>query len=154
MLSLVRTSTQKIEKYEELISKELFREILKLSKELKGLKVFHVNAAPRGGGVAELLKSLIPLMKGVGLEANWYVNPPSEKFFTLTKTMHNALQGEEFEFPFSARRLYIRHMELTAFQKAKQRLRSLQPNFYNLKFPLNLKAELRLVSQIYQTSRF
>ena len=114
MLPLVKTPTQKIEKYQELISKELFREILKLSKELKGLKVFHVNSAPRGGGVAELLKSLVPLMKGVGLKASWYVNPPGEKFFTLTKTMHNALQGEEFEFPFFARRLYIRHMELTA----------------------------------------
>jgi trehalose synthase len=114
MLPLVQTPTQKLEKYKSLISKELFEEIKKTAKKLRGLKIFHVNSTPRGGGVAEVLKSLIPLMRGVGLKAEWYINPPGEKFFVLTKQIHNALQGEEFKFPFSARKLYIRHMESTA----------------------------------------
>lgn len=114
MLPLVKTPTKKLERYKNIISKELFEEILELAEELKGLNVFHVNATPRGGGVAEILKNLVPLLKGVGLKAAWYINPPGERFFTLTKTTHNALQGKEFEFPFSDRRLYLRHMELTA----------------------------------------
>lgn len=114
MLPKVKTPTKRLEKYKGIISNQLFNEIKKIAKDLKGLKVVHINATPRGGGVAELISSLVPLMKGVGLKAAWHNNPPGEKFFTLTKQIHNAFQGEEFKFPFSARKLYIRHMEKTA----------------------------------------
>jgi len=115
MLPLVnKTPTQKLKKYKGIISEGLFQEINNLAKNLKGLKVVHINATPRGGGVAEVLKSLVPLMKGVGLKASWHINPPGQKFFNLTKQIHNALQGEEFKLSFSARKLYIRHMEITA----------------------------------------
>ncbi len=114
MLPKVKTPTRRIEKYKGIIPSHLFKEIKKIAKDLKGLKVVHVNAAPRGGGVAEIIQSLVPLMKGVGLKAAWHNNPPGEKFFTLTKQIHNAFQGKEFELPFSARKLYIRHMEKTA----------------------------------------
>jgi len=96
------------------MSEQLFSEIKQISKDLKGLKVFHVNATPRGGGVAEILKSLVPLMKGVGLKADWYTIPPRNNFFEITKKMHNALQGREYKFPFSARKKYVLHMARTA----------------------------------------
>ncbi len=114
MLPLVKTPTQKLEGYKSLISKELFKEIKEISSKLKGLRVFHVNSTPRGGGVAEILKSLIPLMKGVGVKAEWYTIPPRNNFFGITKKMHNALQGQDYEFPFSARKRYLDHMEKTA----------------------------------------
>ena len=114
MLPLVKTPTQKLEKYEGLISKKLFKEIKELSQDLKGLKVFHVNSTPRGGGVAEILKSLVPLMKGIGLDAQWYTIPPRNNFFEITKKMHNALQGKKYKFPFSARKKYLFHMARTA----------------------------------------
>lgn len=105
---------QKLEKYKGIISDKLFEETKSLAKKLNGLKVIHINATPRGGGVAEILKVLVPLMQGVGLKANWYINPPGQKFFALTKQIHNALQGGEFQFSFNSRRLYMRHMENTA----------------------------------------
>ncbi|MFH1462652.1 MAG: glycosyltransferase [bacterium] len=114
MLPLVKTSTQKIEKYKSLISPKLLKEIKELSRGLKGLRVFHVNSTPRGGGVAEILKSLVPLMKGVGIKANWYTIPPRNNFFEITKKMHNALQGRKYKFPFSARKRYMLHMARTA----------------------------------------
>ena len=114
MLPLVKTKKQKLETYKDLISNKLFKEIKKKAKDLKGLKVFHINATPRGGGVAEILKSLIPLMKGVGIKANWYTIPPRNHFFEITKSMHNALQGKKYEFPYSARKNYIFHMARTA----------------------------------------
>jgi len=114
MLPLVKTPIQKLEKYKDLISKELFEEINELSRNLKGLRVFHVNATPRGGGVAEILKSLVPLMKGVGIEAEWYTIPPQNNFFEITKKMHNALQGKKYKFPYSARKNYLFHMARTA----------------------------------------
>lgn len=69
MLPKVETPIQKLEEYKGLILKELFEEIESLAKPLKNLKVIMVNSTPRGGGVAEVLKSLIPLMKGVGIKA-------------------------------------------------------------------------------------
>ncbi len=114
MLPLVKTNHQKLEDYRGLISKELFQEIKDLAKDLKGLRVFHVNATPRGGGVAELLKNLVPLMKGIGIKAEWYTIPPREDFFKITKEIHNALQGKEYVIPFRHRVKYLEHIETSA----------------------------------------
>jgi len=114
MLPLVETPTHKLKKYKPLISKDLFKEITKLSLPLKGLKIFHINSTPRGGGVAEILKSLVPLMKGMGIDARWYTIPARNNFFEITKKIHNALQGKNYHFPFSARKKYMLHMVKTA----------------------------------------
>ena len=114
MLPLVKTNHQKLEDYKGLIPENLFKEINGLVKDLKGLKVFHVNATPRGGGVAELLKSLVPLMKGAGIRAEWYTIPPREDFFKITKEIHNALQGKEYVIPFWHRVRYLKHIETSA----------------------------------------
>ena len=114
MLPQVKTKPQKLEKYKNIISERLFCEISRLAKELQGLRVIHINATPRGGGVAEILKSLVPLMRGVGLRARWHIIPPGRKFFNLTKQIHNALQGKKFSLSFSSRRLYQRYTEKSA----------------------------------------
>lgn len=115
MLPEVRTTSQKIEKYKDVISGELYREINKLAPNFQGLKVNMVNSTPRGGGVAEILKSLVPLMKGIGIRAKWYTIPPREDFFKITKEIHNALQGKECDFPFWERVKYLQHIERSAF---------------------------------------
>ncbi|MDP2708924.1 MAG: glycosyltransferase [bacterium] len=114
MLPLVNTTTHKLERYRGLLEKKALDEILKLAKPLKGLKVFHVNSTPRGGGVAEILNSLVPLMKGVGLNAAWHTIPPRNSFFEITKKMHNALQGKDYNFSFAARKNYLAHLAKTA----------------------------------------
>lgn len=72
MLPLVKTPVQKLENYKGIIAEEILGEIKTLAGGLKKLKVNLINSTPRGGGVAEILKSLVPLMKGVGLKAEWY----------------------------------------------------------------------------------
>lgn len=114
MLPLVKTSVQKLEKYKGIISAEFFDEINRLSNDLGNLRVVMINSTPRGGGVAEILKSLIPLMKGVGIDAQWYTIPPRDDFFKITKEIHNALQGKEYTFPFWHRVRYLQHIERTA----------------------------------------
>jgi len=115
MLPQVKTPTQKLGKYRGIITDELFEETKNLAKDFKRLKVIMINSTPRGGGVAEILKSLIPLMKGVGLNAEWYTIPPREDFFKITKEIHNALQGKEYTFPFWHRVKYLQHIENSAF---------------------------------------
>lgn len=130
MLSIVETQPQKLEPYRNLISRELFEEIEDLANNLRGLKVFHVNSSPRGGGVAEILKGLIPLMKGVGLEAEWYTIPPQNSFFEITKKMHNALQGKEYKFSFAARKKYMLHMS-----RAANLMREMRPDIWVIHDP-------------------
>lgn len=62
---------------------------------LRGMRVLHVNATPYGGGVAEILSSMLPLMRDVGLDAHWMVLEGDEGFFKTTKSLHNGLQGAD-----------------------------------------------------------
>lgn len=65
------------------------------AKDLAGLRVAHVNSTSFGGGVAEILQNFVPLMRDVGIDTHWYVIDGPPEFFTITKKMHNALQGNQ-----------------------------------------------------------
>jgi len=71
------------------------RELLKQAAFLRGKRVVHINATAVGGGVAEMLKSLIPYLRALGVESDWYsIIPEAGKdFFETTNKIHNALQG-------------------------------------------------------------
>jgi trehalose synthase len=79
--------------YTHLVGRPLIEEIRTLSDELAGLRVLHLSATAFGGGVSEILYTLVPLMRDVGIEADWQVIIGREEFFNATKLMHNALQG-------------------------------------------------------------
>lgn len=111
MLPYIETKTRKLEKYKGIISDKLFEEIKVLAKDLKGLKVTMINSTPRGGGVAEILRNLVPLMKGVGIEAHWHIIPPGR---ALTKEMNNALQGESYSLSSQNMEMYKNYMKRLA----------------------------------------
>jgi trehalose synthase len=79
--------------YTHLVGRPLVEEINQLVEPLKGLKVLHVSATAFGGGVSEILYALVPLMRDVGIEAEWQVMLGREEFYNVTKRLHNALQG-------------------------------------------------------------
>ena len=81
--------------YRAIIGPAAFAELLSLGSQLEGKRVAHINATSYGGGVAELLYSIVPLMRDLGLDAHWFVISGSTAFFEATKTIHNALQGSE-----------------------------------------------------------
>lgn len=91
----VRVTEKRLSDYRAIIGHAAFAELLALAGKLKGKRVAHVNATAYGGGVAELLQSLVPLMSDLGLEAHWFALSGSTTFFEATKTVHNALQGAE-----------------------------------------------------------
>jgi trehalose synthase len=82
------------DEYESLIEADARQEILSAAQSLNGLRVVHVNATPTGGGVAEILRSLVPMMRGLGIDASWWALEADEGFFTVTKRLHNGLQGK------------------------------------------------------------
>ena len=96
MLNLVKMGAKNIAPYKKFISPLLLKEIKEKSKGLKKIKVFMVNSTPRGGGVAEILNSLVPLMKGVGIEARWYTIPAEKDIFFITKKIHLSLQDKKY----------------------------------------------------------
>jgi trehalose synthase len=83
-----------LDSYDSLIEADARQEILSAAESLKGLRVVHVNATPKGGGVAEILRSLAPIMRGLGIDASWWVLEADEGFFAVTKRLHNGLQGK------------------------------------------------------------
>ncbi len=92
--------------YESIANAEELNEIKKLGEKLRGLKVLHVNATAFGGGVAELLYALVPLMRSVGLEVEWAVMEAPPEFFNVTKKIHNMLQGSEGDLSKEELNLY------------------------------------------------
>ncbi len=111
MLPLVKTEKVDLKSYDKIVSEDVLNEVLFLSEQLKGLKVFHVNSTSEGGGVAEVLKTLVPLMKGVGIDAEWFTIPPKESFFEVTKKIHNNLQGASLEISDKEREEYFSYIE-------------------------------------------
>ena len=84
-----------IEDYEPLIGGEAVERMLKKADKLHDLHVVNVNSTYYGGGVAEILSSLTLLMNAAGIRTGWRVIQGRPDFFSITKKMHNALQGGE-----------------------------------------------------------
>jgi trehalose synthase len=85
-----------VEDYEPFIGAEVVERIYQKAKTLQHLHIAHVNSTYYGGGVAELLSSLTLIMNTLGIKTGWRVIQGAPDFFTITKKMHNALQGAEF----------------------------------------------------------
>jgi trehalose synthase len=81
-------------RYKPYVDADLEAEVLESARHLSGCRVVHVNATPTGGGVAEILVSLVPVLRSLGLDAHWLTLPPKDAFFAVTKKLHNALQGD------------------------------------------------------------
>jgi len=95
-----------IEDYSPLIGEEALERILKKAKPLQDLHVVNVNSTYYGGGVAELLGSMTILMNSVGIKTGWRVIQGSPDFFSITKKMHNALQGGEINLTDRKKQIY------------------------------------------------
>ena len=92
--------------YRSIVPRDLMTEIDELAEQLKGRQVLHVNATAFGGGVAEILYTLVPLVSDIGLEAHWQILTAPPEFYNVTKSFHNGLQGHAVDFPPASRALY------------------------------------------------
>jgi trehalose synthase len=82
-----------IKDYQDIIGVRKTEEIRQLAGSLEDKRWVNLNSTLLGGGVAEILRSAIPLARGMGLKANWYVIKGTDDFFKVTKKFHNMLQG-------------------------------------------------------------
>jgi trehalose synthase len=87
----------RIEQYEELIGSEAIERIMLKAKRLHDLRVINISSTFYGGGVAEILSSLTLAQRAIGIRADWRLIQGSPDFFSVTKKLHNALQGGEID---------------------------------------------------------
>ncbi|MGH2923239.1 MAG: glycosyltransferase [Solirubrobacterales bacterium] len=94
MLQEVALGTKSLADYTHLVGRGQVQEIRELAEGLSGKRVLHISATAFGGGVSEILYTLVPLMRDVGLETSWQIIMGREEFFNATKLLHNSLQGD------------------------------------------------------------
>jgi trehalose synthase len=82
-------------------------QLQELAAPLEGTRVLHVNATPYGGGVAEILRSEIPLLRDLGILADWKLITGDQTFFSVTKTIHNGLQGAPRDLTLAEQETYL-----------------------------------------------
>jgi trehalose synthase len=116
MLQLVNVGRKSLADYATIATRGLMDEIRRLAEPLAGKRVVHLSATAFGGGVAEINYTLIPLMQDAGLEVEWRIIQGQEEFFNVTKTIHNALQGNPEGLTAAQREIFTRYQELNARQ--------------------------------------
>jgi trehalose synthase len=97
----------RLEDFRHIVPDERLAEIYSRAKNLYGKTIVHLNATYQGGGVAEILYSLVLLMNDVGIDTEWRILHGSQEFFEITKSFHNALQGAPLELTEEKKALYI-----------------------------------------------
>ncbi len=83
----------KIEDYVPIVGEQVVDDLFTIAKELKGKTITNINSTAVGGGVAEILTRMIPLLRELGVDAGWEVIKGNDRFFNITKKIHNALHG-------------------------------------------------------------
>src|SRR3989338_1742915 len=86
-----------IKEYIPLVGESVINELRLLGERLKGKVIQHINSTPVGGGVAEILSRMVPLLTELGVDTKWDVIKGGEQFFDVTKKFHNALHGRKEE---------------------------------------------------------
>jgi trehalose synthase len=90
-------TARKLDDYEDIVGSAAIRELRGIAARLAGRRVKMINSTAVGGGVAEILNRLVPLMNELGIETHWEVIKGGEAFFQVTKQFHHALQGGRFD---------------------------------------------------------
>ncbi|MEO8093147.1 MAG: glycosyl transferase family 1, partial [bacterium] len=117
----VQTGELSLEAYRGTAPEATLDQLTRGAAALRGARVLHVNATPYGGGVSELLRSLVPLLNDLGLIADWQVITGDDAFFEATKAMHNALQGDRRGISRAQRVAYLECAKRNAVEFGDQR---------------------------------
>ena len=103
-----------LKEYEKYIGIDEIYELELFAKKLKNTSIQNINSTFVGGGVAEILTRMIPLLQELGVNAYWDVIKGEEKFFDVTKKMHNALHGKQVEYTKDEIDIYLQTNEENA----------------------------------------
>jgi len=97
--------------YEQVVGPDIIEELTILASHVGSRSIKMVNSTAVGGGVAEMLHRVVPLLNEMGIQTKWDVIRGGDEFFEITKAFHNALQGREDHFSEDALRTYLGYNE-------------------------------------------
>ncbi len=100
-----------LENYRGIVDDAVITEIYRKARRLYNKRILNINSTFQGGGVAEMLTTLVPLMNDVGIDAGWRILHANEDFFGVTKKIHNALQGDKIRLTEHKKDLYFQTNE-------------------------------------------
>jgi trehalose synthase len=103
-----------IRNYAPVVGSDVIDELELFASRLSGKVIQNINSTAVGGGVAEILIRMIPLLKDIGVDARWDVIKGDEKFFQVTKKMHNALHGSKVNFSKEEIEIFIETNKMNA----------------------------------------
>ena len=104
-----------LDAYRPYMDDELADELVSVAAEMRHLRIAHFNATAIGGGVAEILQSMVPLFNALGISTERIVIDPAEaEFFHVTKKIHNLLQGADGCLTERELEIYLRNLRLVA----------------------------------------
>lgn len=112
MLPRVPLAIKHVDDYRDAAGADAIERLREVARPFRGARVLHLNSTSFGGGVAELLHAQLPLLRDLGIDAEWALVQGSEEYFHVTKAVHNALQGAEVAWTEQMRDVYqqrIRH---------------------------------------------
>jgi len=107
MLDHVDVGPRSLDAYTQIIGEETVKEIRELAAPFEGARIAHINATTYGAGVCELLRSIVPLYRGLGIQAEWKLISADPEFLSVAKAIRNALQGAPYELTQAARETYL-----------------------------------------------
>jgi len=114
MLQRVNVEPKALDEYRTIVGDEEIAATRALAEPLRGALVLHVNATAFGGGVAEMLSTLVPLLRDVGIDAEWQVLHGADEFFKVTKAFHNGLQGMDLSLTEEMKEIWRRYNQKNA----------------------------------------
>jgi len=111
----MRFMVRRLTDYRGIVGDAIIADIYRKGRKLYKKHILHINSTPYGGGVAEILRSLIPLMNDIGVRIGWRILVGSPDFFRVTKKFHNSLQGEPISM--TQKKIYIYEHTNETFSK-------------------------------------
>ena len=114
MLTSVPVTPKALADYRPIVGDAPIDEIQRMAEPLRGARVLHLNATAFGGGVAEILSALVPLMNDLGFRADWQIISGADEFFAVTKAIHNGLQGMFVPWTTAMRDTWLHYNRINA----------------------------------------
>ncbi|HOJ04730.1 MAG TPA: glycosyltransferase [Bacteroidota bacterium] len=108
--------TALLERYAAITGGDVVDKLRRLARPLRGMRVVHVNSTRAGGGVAEILHKLLPLLNELDIPTDWEIIEGDAEYYQCTKSFHNGLQGETVTIPDAL----LRHFEETNRRNAER----------------------------------
>jgi trehalose synthase len=104
----------KLDDYSKIVGRDKIEQIREEAEPLEGRHITHINSTSAGGGVSEILNTLVILFNELDVLVGWRLLKGTHSFFTITKKFHNAMQGENIRLSESAKRIYLEEIERNA----------------------------------------